>query len=86
MIEAIQVIRDVVIILSAVIGLVVAAMVCRAIQDLTRQVEALRLSAEDAAHAKLTDGVLVDLADVVTNPVKGVLTTIIRLCRRARRA
>ena len=86
MIEAIQVVRDVVIILSAIIGIVVVVMVGRAILDLTRQVEALRLSAEDAAKERRTDGLLDDLVDVATNPVKGVLTTIVRLSRRSRRA
>lgn len=63
MIEAIQVIRDVVIILAGFIITAVVVIVGRAVLDLARKAEVLRVQA-------------VDLVSGVVNPIKGVLLAI----------
>lgn len=72
MIEAIQVIRDVVIILSAVVITTVVVIVGRVVLKLARKVEDMRL-------------VAVDVVNGVMNPVKGVAIAIGRIAGRHKR-
>lgn len=72
MLEAVQVIRDVVIILSAVIITCTVVIVGRVILGLARKVEDLRLF-------------IVDVATGVANPIKGVSLGIGRIIRGLKR-
>lgn len=73
MLEAIQVLRDIVIILAGIVITGMVVLVGRAVLDLVRRAEDLRLFVGDVASG-------------VANPIKGVLLVMNRIARRKRKA
>lgn len=73
MLEAIQVLRDIVIILAGIVITGMVVLVGRAVLDLVRRAEDLRLFVGDVASG-------------VANPIKGVLLVMNRIARRKGKA